>query len=54
MKTKIDVTAILCVGATVLQVASVLVGQKASDKQMQKAVQEEVAKALKNINDLNK
>lgn len=54
MKNKIDTTTLLSIGATVLAIASTLVGQKSNDKQMQKAVQEEVEKALKNISELSK
>lgn len=54
MKMKIDSTALLSIGATVLTVAATLVSQKSNDKQMQKAVQEEVAKALKDMTELNK
>ena len=57
MKTKIDTTALLSIGATVLTIAATLVGQKSNDKQMQKAVQEavqeEVAKALENMSKIN-
>lgn len=54
MKTKIDTTTLLSIGATVLTIAATLVGQKSNDKQMQKAVQEEVEKVLKNMSELNK
>lgn len=54
MKMKIDTTTLLSIGATVLTVAATLVSQKSNDKQMQKAVQEEVAKALENMSELNK
>lgn len=54
MKMKIDTTTLLSIGATVLTVAATLVSQKSNDKQMQKAVQEEVAKALKDMTELNK
>ena len=54
MKNKIDSTTLLSIGAAVLTVAATLVSQKSSDKTMQKAVQEEVAKALENISELNK
>jgi hypothetical protein len=53
MKTKIDTTALLSIGATVLTIAATLVGQKSNDKQMQKAVQEEVAKALENMSKIS-
>ncbi len=53
MKNKIDTTALLSIGATVLAIASTLVGQKSNDKQMQKAVQEEVAKALENLSKIS-
>lgn len=54
MKMKIDTTTLLSIGATVLTVAATLVSQKSNDKTMQKTVQEEVAKALENISELNK
>lgn len=54
MKTKIDTTTLLSIGATVLTIAATLVGQKSNDKQMQRAVQEEVEKALKNMSELSK
>ena len=54
MKMKIDTTTLLSIGATVLTVAATLVSQKSTDKAMQKAVQEEVAKALKDMTELNK
>ena len=54
MKNKIDTTTLLSIGATVLTVAATLVSQKSNDKAMQKTVQEEVAKALENISELNK
>lgn len=54
MKTKIDTTTLLSIGATVLTITATLVGQKSNDKQMQKAVQEEVEKALKNMSELSK
>lgn len=54
MKMKIDTTTLLSIGATVLTIATSLVSQKSNDKTMQKAVQEEVAKALENISELNK
>ena len=54
MKMKIDTTTLLSIGATVLTVAATLVSQKSSDKIMQKTVQEEVAKALENMSELNK
>lgn len=54
MKNKIDTTTLLSIGATVLTVAATLVSQKSNDKTMQKAVQEEVAKALKDMTELNK
>ena len=53
MKTKIDTTTLLSIGATVLTIAAALVGQKPNDKQMQKAVQEEVAKALENMSKIS-
>ena len=53
MKTKIDTTALLSIGATVLTIAAALVGQKSNDKQMQKAVQEEVTKALENMSKIS-
>lgn len=53
MKTKIDTTTLLSIGATVLTIAAALVGQKSNDKQMQKTVQEEVAKALENMSKLS-
>ena len=53
MKNKIDATTLLSIGATVLTIAATLVGQKSNDKQMQKAVQEEVAKALENLSKIN-
>ena len=53
MKNKIDATTLLSIGATVLTIAAALVGQKSNDKQMQKAVQEEVAKALENLSKIN-
>lgn len=54
MKNKIDSTTLLSIGAAVLTVAATLVSQKSNDKTMQKAVQEEVAKALKDMTELNK
>ena len=54
MKIKIDTTTLLSIGATVLTVAATLVSQKSNDKIMQKTVQEEVAKALENMSELNK
>ena len=54
MKNKIDSTALLSIGADVLTIAATLVSQKSSDKIMQKTVQEEVAKALENMSELNK
>ena len=54
MKNKIDSTAFLSIGAAVLTIAATLVSQKSNDKTMQKTVQEEVAKALENISELNK
>ena len=54
MKNKIDSTALLSIGAAVLTIAATLVSQKSSDKIMQKTVQEEVAKALKDMTELNK
>ena len=54
MKNKIDSTALLSIGAAVLTIASTLVSQKSSDKIMQKTVQEEVAKALENMSEINK
>ena len=54
MKMKIDTTTLLSIGATVLTVAATLVSQKSNDKIMQKTVQEEVAKALENMSELNK
>ena len=53
MKNKIDATTLLSIGATVLTIAATLVGQKSNDKQMQKAVQEEVAKALANLSKIS-
>ena len=53
MKNKIDTTILLSIGATVRTIAATLVGQKSNDKQMQKAVQEEVAKALENLSKIN-
>lgn len=53
MKTKIDTNALLTIAATALTIAATLVGQKSNDKQMQKAVQEEVAKALENMSKLS-
>ena len=54
MKMKIDTTTLLSIGATVLTVAATLVSQKSTDKQLEKAFQEEVAKALKDMTELNK
>lgn len=54
MKNKIDTTTLLSIGATVLTVAATLVSQKSNDKIMQKTVQEEVAKALENMSEINK
>ena len=54
MKNKIDSTALLSIGAAVLTIAATLVSQKSSDKIMQKTVQEEIAKALENMSEINK
>lgn len=54
MKTKIDTTTLLSIGATVLTIAATLVAQKSNDNQMQRAVKEEVEKALKNMSELSK
>lgn len=54
MKNKIDSNALLSIGAAVLTIAATLVSQKSSDKIMQKTVQEEVAKALENMSEINK
>ena len=53
MKEKFNATLLLSIGATVLTIAATLVGQKSNDKQMQKAVQEEVAKALENLSKIS-
>ena len=54
MKNKIDSTTLLSIGAAVLTIAATLVSQKSSDQKMQQTHQEEVAKALENMSEINK
>lgn len=51
---KIDTTTLLSVGSIVLAVASTIVSTKSNNKLMEKTIKEEVDKALKNIDALNK